>query len=448
MLQPNSLPHKEPDIDVGIVLPEDQLHEISITIPGKPRYNLITAEEQEFPLEPDSKLQFQLRNGQIAANYQNSSLQAKEYIAAPSDSGTLHEQSGLYLRGVIAGRNFHWQKKIDVYLPGSLRIFAHDRNLIVINRLPFEQYVTCVATSEMSAACPQAFLEAQTIAARSWMLANVEQKHRHLGMDVCNDDCCQRYQGSSFLTPQATTAAKTTSGSVLLFGGQICDARYSKSCGGMMEAFESVWPGAVLPYLHVKRDTPEDHKVQKLNLKTEIHFLHWLDEPPDAFCGPKYVLEKELPKYLGSVDEQGEYFRWDYSISQMELLELLNRKIDLQARQILAMKPIVRGGSGRVTKLHIEYIDRLKQRCEVMLESEYAIRAALHEHFLYSSAITIEPVPANADIPLRFHIRGCGWGHGVGLCQIGALGMALAGKSSKEILAHYYPGANLKQIYS
>ena len=171
MLQPNALPRKEPDIDVGIVLPEDQFHEVSITIPGKPFYNLITDKEQEFLLEPESELRFQLRDRQIVTVYQDSSLQAEEFLVAPVKSGVLRQQSGLCVHGVIAGRNFHWKKKIDVYLPGSLRITAHDNYFIAINGPRFEQYVTCVATSEMSSSCPQAFLEVQTVAAYTWLPA-------------------------------------------------------------------------------------------------------------------------------------------------------------------------------------------------------------------------------------------------------------------------------------
>lgn len=448
MLQPNHIPQREPEIDVGIILPGDHFREFSVVVPPVPQYNLFHSDHENIHLSPQTELLFYRSGGGIEAHLPDGQTKfAEEFHIAPETQIDLRQKSGLLVYSVIAGRNFHWQKKIDVYYPGAIRISIRIDNLILINRLPFEQYVACVATSEMSAACPQAFLQAQMVAARSWMLANVEQKHRDLGMDVCNDDCCQRYQGSSFLTEQAISAARATYGRVLLFDDKICDARYSKSCGGMMEAFETVWPGEAHPYLQVKPDAQNHENTLQVDLRAEVHFQRWLDEAPQAFCSPHFVPENELKKYLGTVDEKGKYFRWEFSISQEELTALLNKNLDLQAWQIKVLQPLARGGSGRVTMLRVGYLDSNGKLSEKIISGEYNIRADLHERFLFSSAIVIAAKPINADVPKFFHIRGCGWGHGVGLCQIGALGMALAGKTSTEILEHYYPSADLQKIY-
>lgn len=442
------IPSEEPIIDVGIVLPEDRQKRLRIEIPHEGDYALQVDGNVAIGLQGGSMIEIQRNSNALEILLaQNKSQQAQRIEIGLQGELAPNKGYGLLVRDVVAGRNFHWQKNIDVTLPGGLLCEMYQDVLMLINRLPFEQYVMCVATSEMSAECPDAFLEAQTITARSWMLANVEQKHRALGMDVCNDDCCQRYQGSTFLSKQAVAATSATSGKVLLHGDLICDARYSKSCGGMMEAFEAVWPGKPHPYLQIKPDLPETELQHVPDLTSESAFQDWLNVPPKAYCSPHYIAENELKTYLGSVDESGRYYRWSFSLLQKEITELLNEKLNLYAEHIEALHVRKRGGSGRVMQLAIVYVDRAQQQRTHLLDSEYAIRAALHPHFLYSSAIVIEPKYKGGHVPDSFKIDGCGWGHGVGLCQIGGLGMALAGESAENILSHYYPGSNLQKIY-
>lgn len=314
----------------------------------------------------------------------------------------------------------------------------------MINKLPLEHYLACVATSEMSAKCPNALIQAQTITARSWLLANVEQKHEKLEMDVCNDDCCQRYQGTTNLSAKSVTGALSTAGKVLLFDDKICDARYSKSCGGMIEEFQTVWKGAEHPYLQVK---PDSVKVHGVHLNDDEEFEKWVDECPETFCSPHFVKEEELNEYLGDVDEEGSYFRWQLKLNQEDLIKSLNEYAGITASQILGIRIINRGGSGRANAIKVNFLDSSQNKQSLIIDSEYKIRRYLSKNFLYSSAIVIIS-GVNADTGKAFfNIKGAGWGHGVGLCQIGALGMALSGYASKEILKHYFPGSTLTQIY-
>ena len=441
------IPNREPEIRIGIVLPEDRYTQIAGQIPSASRYLVIDAQGRKELIPAGGAFEVSVQQEVLvfkAAEWTGSSSSfrlesAEEMVLAPG--------SGIQLQNVIAGRHFHWKKTIDVFLPGRLIFTMRNGMLQVTNQLDFEQYLACVATSEMSPECPAALLEAQTIAARSWLLAAVEKKHADLGLDACNDDCCQRYQGTTFLTSEALRSTLRTRGQVLMFEDQLCDARYSKSCGGMMEAFENVWGGNPKPYLIVKADATDDFK-RRYHLTREEDLRAWLKEVPRTFCSPHYVSEKELSRYLGGVDESSRYFRWNVCISQDELTNQLNAVLDLNAEAVLGFRALQRGGSGRLVKLEIAYQNRNGKKDTVILKGDYAIRRALHPKFLYSSAILIEPIAdTSTAVPEKFRIEGAGWGHGVGLCQIGALGMALAGYSSNAILNHYYPGAVIKTLY-
>ena len=297
-----------------------------------------------------------------------------------------------------------------------------DGKMMAVNELPLEAYLKCVATSEMSALCPPEFLKAQTIVARSWLLANIEQKHRHLGFDICNDDCCQRYQGMTHCTDASIQSANTTFGEVIMFDDRICDARYSKSCGGISENFEHVWDGEPIPYL--------------VSIVDE-------DENGVPFCSPEIVPETSLKTYIGDVDEKGEYYRWTYEATQDELIQSLQYKHNINAAKIQDLTPIKMGVSGRITDLLIEYEDNQRNDQKIEIHSEYEIRNIMSPSFLFSSAFTIEKTDDG-----DFLLHGNGWGHGVGLCQIGALGMALSGKTSEMILNHYYPNSRLRHLYN
>ena len=448
MLEKGSIPTSEPIIRVGIVLPEDGFTQIEFDLPGQPVYRLEGGGQSPF-LNKQSTYRIVLHDGKLSL-YQNKKTLLTDsalQVIPQEDKPSIAPQQGVRLKQVISGRDFHWKKRIDVLLSGSLKFAVHDNQLIVINELPIEHYLMCVATSEMGAACPEALIEAQTIAARSWMLANVEQKHIHMGMDVCNDDCCQRYQGTTFLTGQSIKGALQTYGQTLLYGGQICDARYSKSCGGVMESFSTIWDGPDLPYLQIIADAKSELPEWKKPLSEERHFRHWIDSVPASFCSPHFIPEDKLIRYLGSVDEQGHYFRWEETIAQKALTAHLNRLHGLKAKAVRRLSVLQRGGSGRIIRLRVELIGPDDESIQLDLNKDFIIRKSLHPRFLYSSAFVVEHEPQEAAVPRRFHFKGAGWGHGVGLCQIGALGMALAGYSAAEIVTHYFPGSELKKIY-
>ena len=449
MLEPNVIPNEEPVLHVGIVLPEDRYDKIEIEIPASPKYKCISDTRHEEILKKNNILEFELDEGVISLTVNDRDVaQSTQWRIEPVGSDyVMANRAGLKLKGVVAGRGFHWVKKIDVYLPGAIELRIVDNVLLVSNILPIEQYLMCVATSEMSAECPTALIESQTIVARSWMLANIEMKHVDIGLDVCNDDCCQRYQGTTFLSDKSIKGALNTYGKVLLSGNKICDARYFKSCGGITESFENVFGDEPVSYLKPVVDAPEDFRNDALPLKTEKAVREWIEDVPHSFCSPHVVPENDLIRYLGNVDVEGEYFRWRLRYTQKEITALLNLKLDLDANAILNIRPLKRGYSGRLTKVQIDYI-RLDGVQEFkIVEDQYIIRQVFHELFLYSSAFVIDIEKGKNDIPEAFILKGAGWGHGVGYCQIGALGMSLKGYSAEEIVFHYYPGSTLKKIY-
>jgi len=449
MLQPNKIPTTEPVINVGIILPEDNASEIQLTFPAENNYSLTTV-DTTVAIHAASTLtiKFSQKKINVVGASINSAGNTDLFVRCEQSVELLTNKSGIRVGPVVAGRGFHWQKMINVYLPDTLWFRVYEEKLTLINQMPLEHYVMCVATSEMGAACPSALIESQTIAARSWILANVEQKHIAMKMDVCNDDCCQRYQGTSFLTDQSARGAFQTAGQVVMYQNTICDARYSKSCGGMMETFDAIWEGPHLPYLQVKPDTDKLTADFKTDLSSEREAEKWIDSVPHAFCSPHVIPEKELIHYLGSVDEAGNYFRWETQVGQDELIQNLKIHAGVQADSISALRPTKRTGSGRITRLEITYIDaKSKQSAKHLLNGEYQIRQFLSSGFLFSSAITIQPQYDGPENLPSFQLKGAGWGHGVGYCQIGALGMSLKGYSTKDILIHYFPNSALLKLY-
>jgi SpoIID/LytB domain protein len=443
MLHPNTIPEKEPLLRVGIILPEDKFTHIELELPPEIDFQFLLNNQEKY-LQQTNTHKFEYRANSI---FLNNATESKFWRIEPVCRYNMGPGQGIKLRNVVAGRGFHWEKPIDVILPGSIEISIYENKLILVNELQLEEYLMCVATSEMSARCPAALIESQTIAARSWMLANIEQKHVQMGMDVCNDDCCQRYQGSGNLTSRSIEGAQNTYGQVLLYNDKICDARYSKSCGGMMETFQTIWHGVDPEYLKNIADAPMGFKHPALPLSSEEKVKDWIDSVPETFCSSKTIKESTLKKYLGSVDEEGKYYRWQIEYSQKEICELLNNKLNLSAFVILGLSAIQRGGSGRLSRMRILYRNKQNQDQTYLLESEYKIRQALHKGFLYSSCFYLNSETEGEEIPKKFILFGAGWGHGVGYCQIGALGMALKGYSTKEIVAHYYPGSELRKIY-
>ena len=417
MLIPGSIPNKEPLIRVGLILPEDKLTSIAVSF----------SDSQFYEIETGNRLHPSCKNANhTTINYDNGKLVIPELGIIDTSLKIIpsipDKNPSLMLNGIPAGRGFHWEKQIRASYWGTMEFSIQDGKMMAVNELPLEAYLKCVATSEMSALCPPEFLKAQTIVARSWLLANIEQKHCHLGFDICNDDCCQRYQGMTHCTDASIQNANATFGEVIMFDDRICDARYSKSCGGISENFEHVWDGEPIPYL--------------VSIVDE-------DENGVPFCSPEIVPETSLKTYIGDVDKKGKYYRWTYEATQDELIQSLQDKRNINAAKIQDLTPIKMGVSGRITDLLIEYEDNQRNDQKIEIHSEYEIRNIMSPSFLFSSAFTIEKTDDG-----DFLLHGNGWGHGVGLCQIGALGMALSGKTSEMILNHYYPNSRLRHLYN
>jgi len=421
---------KEPLIRVGIILPEDKKTEIIINFPNPSNYRI---NSDTF----SNRLIVRCQSESILVN----NTLVDNILIEPIDNHYKIEYP--IISSVPTGRGFHWQNEISIQLPGKIIIQNNNGYIFVINELPLEQYLPFVATSEMSPDCPLELLEAQTIAARSWLLANQKVNHPELDIDVCNDDCCQRYQGVADVPESSLLTIQNTYGQVLRYRNEICDARYSKCCGGITESFENVWRGKPIPYLSSISDNPQSND----NLMTTNDYGSFINSSPSAFCGERYVKPSDVQKYLGKVDQAGSYFRWQVEYSQEELTSIINDKLNLNAKKIINISPLKRGYSGRIIKLKIYYTEKSGEKKSKVLKSEYDIRGALHEQFLYSSAIIIEQKTKGNSFPEKFKFTGAGWGHGVGLCQIGALGMALNGYSSLEILQHYFKNTKIEKIY-
>ena len=406
---------KEPIIRVGIILPADKIENVDIVLSECDSFEIETNEKIYPSCKNNSKLTISIDDHRLRIDELDVTTQ-KIIINPTIDSNKIFSM----IKGVVAGRGFHWEKVVDIKYWGSLEFVIAENNIMVINKLKLEDYLKCVATSEMSQHCPKDFLISQTIVARSWLLASYEQKHKSLGFDVCNDDCCQRYQGMGNCTIESIEAANDSHGKVLIFDDSICDARYSKSCGGKTENYENVWPGKPVPYLISINDC---------------------DEKGVNYCNPSQFPDKSIARFIGSVDEDLEYYHWNHEIENKSIIKNLKNDYDRHAREIVNIIALKTGKSDRIYNLEVIYVDKENNEKSLIIESEYKIRDLLSDSFLFSSAFTIEKGEQG------FNLNGKGWGHGVGLCQIGALGMALRGKNSNQILSHYYPGTEIKNLY-
>lgn len=371
----------------------------------------------------------------------------------PTQPLPLERGAGACVRDVVAGRGFHWQRRIAQHLTGVLELLPATGGIILINELPLEDYLAGVVTAEMGGACPTALLEAQCIVARSWLLALTEPKHDDQPFERCNDDCCQRYQGTNDLTPAAIEAVRGTHGRVLLAPtGDVLDANYSKGCGGISELPRHVWnidkPG-IDAVVDAPPGSPEHgfFPVTAANLDAYIRG-DWL-HTARAYCCPHAVPLDAIGRYLGRVDTVDNYFRWRIAYTHDELASILRTKLPELADlgRVCGLSVLARGVSGRASLMRIEYESRGGARCSATLESEYRIRQALHRKFLYSSAIVFDEQRDAAGRLEQLTLYGAGWGHGVGMCQIGAVGMALAGHDAEAICRHYYPSARLERVY-
>lgn len=356
------------------------------------------------------------------------------------------------LMDVVIGVNFHWQRLETQTFRGSLRLLADGGKIWAINDLPVEDYLESVISSEMSAQSSLPLLMAHAVISRSWLMSqidgntapNTQASHGdafirwydhtdHTLFDVCADDHCQRYQGITKETsPNVAEAIRRTRGELLTYGDEICDARFSKCCGGAMEEFQYCWDDTPKPYLKGIGDTPEETIP---DLTVEENARQWILSSPKSFCNTtdKRILSQVLNDYD---QETTDFYRWRVSYTQEELSKLVEKKLGAGLGTITDMRPLKRGTSGRICELRITGTKKT-----IVVGKELEIRRALSESHLYSSAFVVEK---QGD---TFTLIGAGWGHGVGLCQIGAAVMGDMGYAYDEILRHYYPGAEIEKAW-
>lgn len=385
---------------------------------------------------------------------------------------TFHPQSAdasFSLSDVTIGVNFHWERKETQTFLGTLRFVVESDKIVAINELPVEKYLESVISSEMSATSSLELLKAHAVISRSWLLAQMKKRREvaesgnnffsftkkedtlirwydredHTLFDVCADDHCQRYQGITKETsPHVAEAIRQTKGQILMDGDEICDARFSKCCGGITEEFQYCWEDTPKTYLTAVRDIALGVEHTLLNLTNEEEAEKWIRFNPPAFCNTQD--KKILSEVLNDYDQETvNFYRWKETLSQEKLQQLIADKLKMDLGAILDMKAVERGKSGRISKLQIIGTEKT-----FTIGKELEIRRTLSDSHLLSSAFVVDKYDKDEQgVPQRFELIGAGWGHGVGLCQIGAAVMGEQGYHYDAILLHYYQGAEIKKLY-
>lgn len=385
---------------------------------------------------------------------------------------TFHPQSAdasFSLSNVTIGVNFHWERKETQTFLGTLRFVVESDKIVAINELPVEKYLESVISSEMSATSSLELLKAHAVISRSWLLAQMKKRREvaesgnnffsftkkedtlirwydredHTLFDVCADDHCQRYQGITKETsPHVAEAIRQTNGQILMDGEEICDARFSKCCGGITEEFQYCWEDTPKTYLTAVRDIALGVEHTLPNLTNEEEAEKWIRFNPPAFCNTQD--KKILSEVLNDYDQETvNFYRWKETLSQEKLQQLIADKLKMDLGAILDMKAVERGKSGRISKLQIIGTEKT-----FTIGKELEIRRTLSDSHLLSSAFVVDKYDMDEQgVPQRFELIGAGWGHGVGLCQIGAAVMGEQGYHYDAILLHYYQGAEIKKLY-
>ena len=443
---------KAPEISVGIVSGSG----LTVTLNGA----FTTGEGKETVAGSITVL---AENEKMLLTGEGGSIEAgKEITLKPADS----EKCSFTLHAVTIGVDFHWQRDEDQTFTGMLRLILRGGKVTAVNILPVEDYLASVISSEMSATSSGQLLRAHAVISRSWLLAQIDktlrlsssgEKYRtsfiteteitrwydredHKDFDVCADDHCQRYQGiTRASTPVVEQAVTETCGEVLMSGDFICDARYSKCCGGITELFENVWEPVSYPYLQGVTDNSVQRQGTVTDLTSEENAVKWISGSPDAFCNTtdKAILSQVLNNYD---QETNDFYRWKVVYTQDELSALVMEKTGIDFGLITGLEPLARGTSARIIRLKIT-----GEKRTMVIGKELEIRKALSKSHLYSSAFFVERQSGTEGV--TFVLHGAGWGHGVGFCQIGAAVMGASGYNYREILSHYFINSVIKKLY-
>lgn len=385
----------------------------------------------------------------------------KEVLLEPIDPENCH----FGLNDVTIGVNFHWQRTERQCFKGSLMLLCENSAITAINIINIEEYLLSVISSEMSATSSLEFLKAHAVISRSWLVAQIKKKANiaikhdetvansdeelikwydredHKNFDVCADDHCQRYQGINRESTDAVRQAiDATRGEVLMYDGELCDTRFSKCCGGVYELFENCWEPVHHDYLEARRDGVDENNFP--DLTKEENAAHWIMSYPKAYCNTndKNILTQVLNNYD---QETSDFYRWKIEYTQEQISQLIKERSGIDFGQIIDLQPIARGTSGRLYKMKI-----VGSKRSLIIGKELEIRRTLSKSHLYSSAFIVERHNISDNgIPQKFVLRGAGWGHGVGLCQIGAAVMGEKGYSYRQILLHYFKNATITKLY-
>lgn len=435
---------KEPEISVGIV----------------------NAQEIHFTLNARFLAKGETVSGNQQVSFEEGGILWNGNVYRELTFTPLDEDSSFSLYDVTIGINFHWERQETQSFIGTLKLVVYEGKITAINILPAEDYLTSVISSEMNATSSLEFLKAHAVVSRSWLLAQIEKRKAmskkqgdffsfvktdteyirwydredHTIFDVCADDHCQRYQGITKATNQSVAeAVKATRGQVMMYKNSICDARFSKCCGGITEEFDTCWENKKYPYLTAVRDDKNDTVMPDLTIEEEAD--KWIRSTPDGFCNThdKHILSQILNNYD---QETTNFYRWKVRYTQEEIAELIRTNTKCDYGQIIDLIPVERGKSGRISKLKI--VGTLKT---LIIGKELEIRRTLSDTHLFSSAFVVDKGPQQDDAPAWFELTGAGWGHGVGLCQIGAAVMGEKGYNYNDILLHYYKDADIRKLY-
>ena len=437
---------KEPEISVGIV----------------------NAQEIHFTLNGHFFAKGETVCGEQVVTFNEGGILWKDNLYRELTFTPQEELNSFSLYDVTIGINFHWERQETQVFMGTLKFVVHEDKITAINQLPVEDYLTSVISSEMSATSSLELLKAHAVVSRSWLFAQIEKRKAmdnqrdgffpfvktkdeyirwydredHTIFDVCADDHCQRYQGITKASNSTVAeAVRATRGQLLMYDNKVCDARFSKCCGGATEEFGYCWEDKHYPYLTAVRDAEEEEYRELPDLTQEKEAQHWIRKAPQSFCDTHDA--KILSQILNNYDQETtDFFRWHVRYSQQELAEIIRINTKTDYGDIIDLIPVERGKSGRICKLKI--VGTLKT---LTIGKELEIRRTLSKSHLFSSAFIVDKGETIDGIPQWFFISGAGWGHGVGLCQIGAAVMGEKGYKYDEILLHYYKGADIRRFY-